>query len=102
VLEPAGRAAPAATYVPRDVSPGLDSARLDIGGAAGLRVPWVIAPIAFAEAGIGQVHQGYDGARATGGYYGLGAGVELWLPRVRHPDLLWTTTTLQVGGGYRF
>lgn len=76
------------------------------GAAVGLRWPFgALQPLVLVEAGVATAYQDDVGGRpaiATGGYYGAGAGAELWLRRVfiaadaRYRKLStgeWTTNT---------
>ncbi|MBL0219584.1 MAG: hypothetical protein IPQ07_37675 [Myxococcales bacterium] len=112
-----------------DVIPNFDSYRGMVGGAAGFRGPFEpFAPVLFGELGVGTARQGLGGARAYGGYAGIGAGVELWISsvflfadirrrwfalsdwedgdgkpvEVTYPATSWTSTTVQLGAGRRF
>jgi hypothetical protein len=61
-----------------DLLPRLDTARLAAGIAAGVRWPrGRIHPVAFGELGLGKAYQG--DAASLGGYFGAGAGIEVWL-----------------------
>lgn len=104
--------------VAADTLPALAIDRAGGGFAGGLRWPYgPFDPVVFAELGIAKAYQ--KDATSTGGYLGVGGGVELWLEHwfvfgdarwrryfmqdwtvtVPHPDLDAYTTTVQLGFG---
>ncbi len=60
-----------------DLVPGVDSRRVGVHAAGGLRAPYWISPVVFVELGLGAVYQGDHGARAVAGHAGVGAGLEV-------------------------
>jgi hypothetical protein len=64
-----------------DLLPHLGTSRAGLGGAAGVRLPLgPIHPVGFIELGVDKAFQ--DGAKSTGAYAGLGAGLECWFSSV--------------------